>query len=81
MKCIVKGCSNHKHEGVFLDTLCVPCYTMLTQGRKMSSEAWFAKPWVGLTKEDRKDILSQCEDEDRGYIAAMAEAILREKNS
>jgi hypothetical protein len=47
----------------------------------MSSEAWFAKPWVGLTKEDRKDILSQCEDEDRGYIAAMAEAILREKNS
>ena len=38
------------------------------------------REWVGLTKEDRKDILSQCEDEDRGYVAAMAEAILREKN-
>lgn len=39
------------------------------------------REWVGLTKEERKDIFSQCEDEDRGYIAAMVEAILREKNT
>jgi hypothetical protein len=39
------------------------------------------RDWVGLTKEDRKAIFSQCENEDRGYIAAMVEAILREKNT
>ena len=52
MKCIVKGCSNHQGEGKFVDTLCAPCHTMLTQGNKMPSDAWFAKPWVGLTDEE-----------------------------
>ena len=54
MKCIVKGCSNHQGEGKFVDTLCSPCHTMLTQGKKMPSEAWFAKPWVGLTQTQVK---------------------------
>jgi hypothetical protein len=38
------------------------------------------KEWVGLTKEERKDIFDLCEPEDRGYVAAMVEAKLKEKN-
>lgn len=33
MKCIVKGCSNHQHEGLFVGALCAPCYRMLTTGK------------------------------------------------
>lgn len=32
MKCIVKGCVNHKGEGGFSGPLCSPCYTMITTG-------------------------------------------------
>jgi acyl-CoA reductase-like NAD-dependent aldehyde dehydrogenase len=39
------------------------------------------KEWVGLTKEERKDIFDLCEPEDRGYVAAMVEAKLKEKNT
>ena len=77
MKCIVKGCSNHQGEGKFVDTLCSPCHTMLTQGKKMPSEAWFAKPWVGLTGDEIEDL-------PKGgtlwEIIRAAEAILKEKN-
>ena len=37
------------------------------------------KEWVGLTKEERKDIFDLCERDDRGYVAAMVEAKLKEK--
>jgi hypothetical protein len=39
------------------------------------------REWIGLTSKDRKAIFSQCEDADRGYIAAMVEAKLKEKNA
>jgi hypothetical protein len=39
------------------------------------------KEWVGLTAEERKDIFNMCERDDRGYVAAMVEAKLKEKNS
>lgn len=32
MKCLVKGCVNHDHEGGFNGLLCSPCYTMITTG-------------------------------------------------
>jgi len=31
-KCIVKGCTNHAHEGAFVGDLCAPCHTMITTG-------------------------------------------------
>jgi len=31
-KCIVSGCANHKHEGLFVGDLCGPCFQMLTSG-------------------------------------------------
>lgn len=31
-RCIVKGCPNHKGEGLFMGDLCAPCHRMLTTG-------------------------------------------------
>lgn len=39
------------------------------------------KEWVGLTDEERKDIFKVCAITDRGYVAAMVEAKLKEKNT
>jgi predicted Fe-S protein YdhL (DUF1289 family) len=36
--------------------------------------------WVGLTDEERREIFDACETTDRGYVLAMAEAKLKEKN-
>ena len=38
------------------------------------------KEWVGLTDEERKDIFKVCAITDRGYVAAMVEAKLKDKN-
>ena len=38
------------------------------------------KEWVGLTKEYVESILEDAAIDDRGYVMAMTEAILREKN-
>lgn len=38
------------------------------------------REWVGLTNEERKDIFKSCGVEDRGYVAAMVEAKLKDKN-
>lgn len=31
-ECMVKGCTNKKHEGNFVGDMCVPCYEMITTG-------------------------------------------------
>jgi hypothetical protein len=31
-ECLVLGCTNKKHEGIFVGDLCSPCYKMLTTG-------------------------------------------------
>ena len=44
-------------------------------------EAQTKKEWQGLTDAERRDIFDLCEREDRGYVAAMVEAKLKEKNA
>ena len=39
------------------------------------------REWVGLTDEERKNIFKSCGVGDRGYVAAMVEAKLKEKNN
>jgi hypothetical protein len=39
------------------------------------------KPWVGLTEGDRREIFDATERDDRGYVAALVEAKLKEKNN
>jgi hypothetical protein len=38
------------------------------------------KQWVGLTDEERREIFDACETTDRGYVLAMCEAKLKERN-
>ena len=82
-KCIVLGCTNHQGEGRFVGELCAPCYTMLTQGKKMPSDAWFAKEWVGLTDDE----MNQCSYDAEGFMIERevtmraVEAKIREKNA
>jgi hypothetical protein len=39
------------------------------------------REWQGLTNEELRDIFDSCQTEDRGYVAAMVEAKLKEKNT
>jgi len=39
------------------------------------------RPWVGLTEEDRREIFDATERDDRGYVATLVEAKLKEKNN
>lgn len=52
IKCIVKGCENHKNEGGFEDGMCLPCYLFITTGEGVYSQAYRnAKP-TELTDEE-----------------------------
>ena len=56
--------------------------TQTPEDIKKIQKKWLSKKeWVGLTKEERKDIFDSCDREDRGYVAAMVEAKLKEKNT
>ena len=48
------------------------------------SAAGFSKPskreFIGLTDEDKREIIDETEPEDRGYVMALVEAKLKEKN-
>jgi len=63
MKCIVKGCENHKNEGGFEDGMCLPCYLFITTGEGVYSQAYRnAKP-AELTDEE---ILKEAESYGMG---------------
>ena len=54
---------------------CSHCGELRLDGPKQKRE------WQGLTDEEKREIFNSCEREDRGYVAAMVEAKLKEKNT
>ena len=38
------------------------------------------KQWVGLTEQDKKGIFNSCKPDERNYVIAMTEALLKDKN-
>jgi hypothetical protein len=48
---------------------------------KLVAAAAAKREWQGLTDEELRDIFDSCQTEDRGYVAAMVEAKLKEKNT
>ena len=58
MKCIVKDCKNHEHEGRFIGSLCAPCHTHITKGEGIYSQSYrnSQREWVGLTDEELQEI-------------------------
>jgi hypothetical protein len=58
MRCIVKGCDNHSHEGGFVGSICSPCYFMLVEGHIKPSNAWFVQEIRSLHRKlDKVKIL------------------------
>ena len=56
MRCIVKDCKNHEHEGQFIGSLCFPCYTYITTGRGEYSQAFRNAQRKALTMEQLTDL-------------------------
>ena len=40
MKCHVKDCENHNHQGLFIGFLCSPCYEFLSTGQGKHSQLY-----------------------------------------
>ena len=57
IKCIVKGCENHKNEGVFEDGMCLPCYLFITTGEGIYSQAYRNTKPVELTDDEIDDLI------------------------
>ena len=85
--CIVKGCSNHRGEGLFVGALCSPCHTFITTGEGKYSQAYrnSQREWQGLTMEEIDALV----EEHSGWPVEMvghvlicaAEDKLKEKNT
>ncbi len=86
IKCIVKDCQNHRHEGKFVGDLCSPCHTFITTGEGEQSQAYrnSQREWQGLTDEEITWLWSlaveaKLENMPR-HFARMVEEKLKEKN-
>lgn len=64
MKCIVKDCSNHEHEGRFIGDLCFPCYEFIATGKGVYSQAYRNVQRKPLTLEQQDEIVRQASEND-----------------
>jgi len=55
MKCIVKDCENHTHQGKFVGELCSPCHEFITEGKGKHSQV-FRNTVVVEREECVKDV-------------------------
>jgi hypothetical protein len=39
-RCIVLNCSNHENEGLFVGSMCAPCWGFVVEGRGVHSQAF-----------------------------------------
>jgi len=86
LKCIVKDCENHTHEGGFVGDLCSPCHEFITTGQGVCSQAYrnTKREWVGLTDEEIRQLWHSWLDGDASTDWAFErsiEARLKEKNT
>jgi len=58
MKCIVKDCENHTHQGAFVGVLCMPCHTFLTTG-----EGKYSQLYRNTVAAEREACAQICEDQ------------------
>ena len=79
MRCIVKDCKNHEHEGKFVGSFCFPCHEYITKAEGRHSQAYrnTQRTWVGLTDEE----LADCMDMSIQKTCQAIEAKLKEKNT
>ena len=88
MRCIVKDCKNHEHEGKFVGSLCFPCHEYITKADGRHSQAYrnTQRTWVELTDDDCLEALKAVDPETKrlplalSMFAANIQAKLKEKN-
>jgi hypothetical protein len=74
MKCKVKDCENHEHEGLFIGFLCSPCYTFLTEGQGKHSQLY--RNTIAAEREACAKVCESLnEDFDHLYVSACADVI------
>jgi len=61
MKCHVKDCKNHEHQGLFIGIVCSPCYEFLSIGRGKTSQLY--RNTVVLEREACAKVAEQIERE------------------
>jgi hypothetical protein len=57
------------------------CEAALAEQKPMLEMNPQKREWIGLTREDLAEIFADCDLDDRGSVAWMVEAKLREKNT
>ena len=80
IKCIVKGCENHKNEGGFEDGMCLPCYLFITTGEGIYSQAYRNSHPAELTDEEIIEIRKESTSfgyKDWSDTLSFARALLR----
>ena len=63
MKCIVKDCTNHSHQGKFIGELCSPCYSFITTGEGVYSQAY-----RNTVLAEREACAKVCEEYDMDHV-------------
>lgn len=70
MKCIIKDCENHSHEGKFNDSLCSPCHTFLSGEGGLYSQAYRnVRSMIDLAVAAEREACAQLADEHAPYWA------------
>jgi hypothetical protein len=59
MKCIVKNCQNHEHEGRFIGQLCSPCFGYLSTEEGVHSQAY--RNVQKLVEQEREECAKLCD--------------------
>lgn len=62
MKCIVKDCTNHEHEGRFSAELCFPCFKFIATGEGVHSQAY--RNVQKVVKDEREECAQLLERTD-----------------
>jgi hypothetical protein len=65
MKCKVKDCENHEHEGLFIGFLCSPCYRFLNTGEGKTSQLY--RNTIAAEREECASIEVHLTTPDRDY--------------
>ena len=68
IKCIVKDCENHKHEGGFTGDLCNPCYEFITTGKGIYSQAYRNTKTKPLSDEELNKAFDYYCETDEGVL-------------
>ena len=63
MKCIVKDCPNHEHEGKFMGNLCSPCAEFIANG-KTSMKNLYSQAYRNVQKavEEEREACAKVAD-------------------